>query len=76
MKQKIDDIELEELALEIIDMLGVALHFAGVKPENIQKAIDAYLEEIDTIDEDKPYGQKEMIEVIERLRTKKSFLFQ
>ncbi|WP_095332158.1 hypothetical protein [Helicobacter sp. 11S02596-1] len=76
MKQKIDPIELEELALEIIDMLGVALHFAGVKDENIPTAIDAYLEEIDTIDDELPYGQKEMIALIEQLKIKKSFLFQ
>ncbi|PAF47379.1 hypothetical protein BKH46_04685 [Helicobacter sp. 12S02634-8] len=75
MKQTIDTIEFQELALEIIDMLGVALHFAGVKTENIPQAIDAYLEEIDTIDGEQTYGQKEIIAVIEGLRTKKGFLF-
>ncbi|PAF51544.1 hypothetical protein [Helicobacter sp. 13S00477-4] len=76
MNQKSDKIEFEELAVEIIDMLGVALHFAGVSPQNIEKAIDVYLEELDNIDENTPYGQKEIIEVIEQLKIKKSFLFQ
>lgn len=68
--------DLEDLAIEVIDMLGVALHFAGVKSENIEKAIDAYLEELDNLDEDTSYGQKEMIEVIQSLKNKRKDLFR
>lgn len=70
-----DEISLQDLALEVMDMLAVALHFAGVKDQNIDKAIEAYSQELDSFDEDTPYGQKEMIEVIERLKNKKNFLF-
>lgn len=71
-----EKLDFEDLALEVIDMLGVALHFAGVKPENIEKAIDAYLEELDNLDEDTSYGQKEIIEVIQSLKNKRKDLFR
>lgn len=71
-----EKLDLEDLALEVIDMLGVALHFAGVKSENIEKAIDAYLEELDNLDEDTAYGQKEIIEVIQSLKNKRKDLFR
>lgn len=71
-----EKLDFEDLALEVIDMLGVALHFAGVKSENIEKAIDAYLEELDNLDEDTSYGQKEIIEVIQSLKNKRKDLFR
>lgn len=75
-KSEEEKIDFEDLALEVIDMLGVALHFAGVKTENIEKAIDAYLEELDNLDEDTSYGQKEIIEVIQSLKNKRKDLFR
>ncbi|PAF42309.1 hypothetical protein [Helicobacter sp. 11S03491-1] len=74
--EKIDKIDFEDLALEVIDMLGVALYFAGVKPHNIEKAIDIYLQELDKPDEETSYGQKEIIKVIEGLKTKYKTLFR
>lgn len=71
-----EKLDFEDLALEVIDMLGVALHFAGVKPESIEKAIDAYLEELDNLDEDTSYGQKEIIGVIQSLKNKRKDLFR
>lgn len=71
-----EKLDLEDLAIEVIDMLGVALHFAGVKSESIEKAIDAYLEELDNLDEDTSYGQKEIIEVIQSLKNKRKDLFR
>ncbi|MDO7253561.1 hypothetical protein [Helicobacter cappadocius] len=76
MKTNEDKIDFEDLALEVIDMLGVALHFAGVKTECIEQAIDAYLEELDNLDEDTSYGQKEIIEVIKSLKIKRKELFK
>ncbi|PAF53508.1 hypothetical protein BKH42_05520 [Helicobacter sp. 13S00482-2] len=71
-----EKIDFEDLALEVIDMLAVALHFAGVKKECIEKAIDDYLEELDNLDENTSYGQKEIIEVIESLKIKRKDLFE
>lgn len=71
-----EKLDFEDLALEVIDMLGVALYFAGVKKESIEKAIDAYLEELDNLDEDTSYGQKEIIEVIQSLKNKRKDLFR
>lgn len=71
-----EKLDFEDLALEVIDMLGVALHFSGVKKESIEKAIDAYLEELDNLDEDTSYGQKEIIEVIQSLKNKRKDLFR
>lgn len=71
MREK--DLEIQELALEVIDMLGVALHFAGGK--DIKKLIDLYLEELDKVPEDTPYNQEQMIVLIEGLKKKYSKLF-
>lgn len=69
---EIADINLEEMVLEVIDILGVALHFAGAKDESIQKLTTLYSEQIDkyyeNLPEDAPYGQKEMIEIIQSLK--------
>lgn len=69
---EIADISLEEMVLEVIDILGVALHFAGAKDESIQKLTTLYSEQIDKyyekLPEDAPYGQKEMIEIIKSLK--------
>lgn len=69
---EITDISLEEMVLEVIDILGVALHFAGAKDESIQKLTTLYSEQIDKyyekLPEDAPYGQKEMIEIIKSLK--------
>lgn len=71
MREK--DLEIQELALEVIDMLGVALHFAGGK--DIKKLIDLYLEELDKVPEDTPYNQEQMIVLIEGLKKKYPKLF-
>lgn len=64
------EIEIEEIAMQLADMLGVALYFAGVKKENIQKAIDAYLQGIDETfdDEDGEMGFDEIVTVIENMK--------
>lgn len=66
------NVSLEEMAFEVIDLLGVALYFAGAKKEYIQELITLYSEQIDkyyqNLPEDAPYGQKEMIEIIKSLK--------
>lgn len=68
------EMSLEEMALEIIDMLSVALHFAGAKKQHIRDLIELYTEQMDIfyakLPEDAPYGQEEMISIIESLRQK------
>ena len=46
------EIEIEEMAMQLADMLGAALFFAGAKKEDIPKAIDLYLKSIDEVFED------------------------
>lgn len=67
------DLEIQELALEVMDMLGVALHFAGGK--DIKKLIDLYLQELDEVSEDTPYNQEQMIALIEGLKKKYPKMF-
>ena len=73
------EIEIEEMAMQLADMLGVALHFAGVKKDNLPKAIDLYLKGLDEVfedeDEDSDMGFEEIIQVIEYLKTKHPKLF-
>ena len=73
------EIEIEEMAMQLADMLGAALYFAGVKKEDLPKAIDLYLKGLDEVfddeDEDSEMGFEEIIEVIEFLKTKHPKLF-
>lgn len=73
------EIEIEEMAMQLADMLGVALHFAGVKKDDLPKAIDLYLKGLDEVfedeDEDSDMGFEEIIQVIEYLKTKHPKLF-
>lgn len=65
----------EEIALELSDMLAVALYFAGVKKECTQKAMEAYLEELDHFDEDLEYNQEAIIEAILNIKKKHKDFF-
>ena len=67
------DLEIQELALEVMDMLGVALHFAGGK--DIKKLIDLYLQELDEVPEDTAYNQEQVIALIEGLKKKYPKMF-
>ena len=74
------EIEIEEMAMQLADMLGAALYFAGVKKEDLPKAIDLYLNGLDEVfedeDEDSEMGFEEVVEVIEYIKTKNPKLFQ
>ncbi|NLC27435.1 MAG: hypothetical protein GX780_01515 [Campylobacteraceae bacterium] len=71
------ELELEELAIQLTDMLGVALYFAGAKKPLLQDAIDGYIEEIDAyfVDEDGEMGMDEIIEIIVNLKKSRPELF-
>jgi hypothetical protein len=73
------EIEIEEMAMQLADMLGAALFFAGAKKEDIPKAIDLYLKGLDEVfedeDEDSEMGFEEVIEVIEYIKNKNPKLF-
>lgn len=69
------DLEIQELALEVIDMLGVALYFAGAKENKIEELINLYMQELDKSDENLPYDQKQMIYLIRSLQKKYSKFF-
>lgn len=64
------DLEINELALEVIDMLSVALYFAGAKEQKIETLIDLYMQELDCVDENLPYDQKQIILLIQNLQKK------
>ncbi len=70
--------EIEELSIQLIDMLEVALYFAGVKKENLKDAIEIYLNGIDEYyanNEDEEMGVDETIEVIKYIKKTKPKLF-
>lgn len=64
------ELEISELALEVIDMLGVALYFARAKKDKIQTLIELYMDELDCVDENLPYNQEQMIKLIHTLQKK------
>lgn len=73
------EIEIEEMAMQLADMLGAALYFAGVKKEDLPKAVDLYLKGLDELfdeeDDDEEMGFEEVVEVIEHLKKKHPKLF-
>ena len=72
-------VEIEELAMQLADMLGVALYFAGVKQDKMQEAVEAYLDGIDEVfddEEDGEMGYEEIIKVIKHLQKTKKHLFK
>ncbi|WP_331775889.1 hypothetical protein [Sulfurospirillum sp. 1612] len=71
--------EIEELAIQLTDMLNVALYFAGVKKEKLEEAVDAYVNAIDIVfkdDEDSEMGRDEIIKIIEYVKKNHPKLFE
>ena len=71
------EMEIEELAMQLADMLGAALFFAGVKKEKIPEAVDAYLKGIDEVfgEEEGEMGFEEIVKVIEHIKKTRQHLF-
>lgn len=65
-----NDKEYEELALEIIDMLGVAFHFAGAKSQHIKELIDIYINEVDNMSDNEEFTQAIIITIINNIKIK------
>ncbi len=73
------EIEIEELAMQLADMLGAALHYAGVPDEKMREAVEAYLDGIDEVFADQMDGEmgyEEVIMVIEHIKRTKPQLFR
>ncbi len=74
------EFEIEEIAMQLADMLGAALHFAGVSEEKIPDAVDAYLKGLDEIfdndEENAEMGYEEVIQVINSLKVTHKHLFR
>ncbi|BCD61986.1 MULTISPECIES: hypothetical protein [Nitratiruptor] len=80
-KEKLDEaeFEIEELAMQLADMLGAALHYAGVPDSKMAQAVEAYLNGIDEVfgdDLEGEMGYEEVIKVIEHLKKTRPELFR
>jgi len=71
------ELEIDELAMQLADMLGVALYYSGIKKDLIREGVDAYLNAMDEIfdDESMEYGFEEIVQVIEHIKKTKPELF-
>lgn len=69
--------EIEELAMQLADMLGAALHFAGAKKNKMRDAVEAYLDGIDEVfdNEEGEMGFEEVVKVIEHIKKNHPNLF-
>ncbi|MDE6958487.1 hypothetical protein LS72_001180 [Helicobacter apodemus] len=65
--------EIEELAIQLSDMLCVALILSGVKEFKLQDALDSYIEGLD--EESLEYGVKEILANIQKLKQNKPEFF-
>ncbi|MDX1808091.1 MAG: hypothetical protein R3331_00995 [Sulfurospirillaceae bacterium] len=73
------ELEIEELAMQLTDMLHVALYFAGVKKDKLEEAVDAYVNAIDEVfkdDDDGEMGIEEIITIIEHIKKSHPRLFK
>ncbi len=80
-KEKLNEaeFEIEELAMQLADMLGAALHYAGVPDDKMPQAVEAYLNGIDEVFKDNldgEMGYEEVIKVIEHLKQTRPELFR
>ncbi|WP_187648202.1 hypothetical protein [Nitrosophilus labii] len=76
LKNNLDEFEIEEMAMQIADMLSVALYYAGVPKKMIPRAIDAYIKAMDEVfEEDGKMSYEEIIKVIEYLKKSRPSLF-
>ncbi|HEC1134010.1 hypothetical protein [Campylobacter coli] len=69
--------ELEDLRYELSIVLETMLLYAGVKREKLESAIEAYIDNIDSVLENSnKEGVDEVLEVVEFLKNQHSELFQ
>ncbi len=70
--------EIEELSMQLVDMLEVALYFAGLKKENLKDSIEIYLNGIDEVfaNDDGEMGVDEIIQVINHIKKTKPELLR
>ncbi len=80
LQNKLDEAEkeIEELSMQLVDMLEVALYFAGIKKENLKDSIEIYLNGIDEVfaNEEGEMGVDEIIQVINHIKKTKPELFR
>lgn len=71
------ELEIEELAMQLADMLGAALYFAGISKDRMQEGVDAYLNMLDELyDDNTEYGFEEIVNVVQHLKKERSELFE
>ncbi|EJP1691419.1 hypothetical protein NUZ02_000534 [Campylobacter coli] len=69
--------ELEDLRYELSIVLEAMLLYEGVKREKLESAIEAYIDNIDSVLENSnKEGVDEVLEVVEFLKNQHSELFQ
>ncbi|HEG0268742.1 TPA: hypothetical protein SB286_001636 [Campylobacter coli] len=69
--------ELEDLRYELSIVLEAMLLYAGAKREKLESAIEAYIDNIDSVLENSnKEGVDEVLEVVEFLKNQHSELFQ
>ncbi|AQQ59905.1 MAG: hypothetical protein SPJ83_01535 [Helicobacter sp.] len=71
LQNKIRDEEIQELESQILDMFEVAFHFAGLKPSNLDDALNYYMEVMESQDDDLPYNAQTIIANILLIRQDK-----
>ncbi len=70
--------EIEELAMQLADMLGAALHYAGVKDENMPRAVEIYLNEMDKLLKQKNFEEasyEDVVATIDKMKKEHPALF-
>ncbi len=78
MKNSDFDLEIEELALQLTDMLSATLYFAGVQEDKLKEASDAYIDAIDIVlgdDDEAEMGVEEIIKIVKYLKQNQPDLF-
>ncbi|PAF51060.1 hypothetical protein BKH43_02295 [Helicobacter sp. 13S00401-1] len=67
--------EIRDLEAQIFDLLQVSLHFAGVKKDYMQEALEGYMELLGEEKDDAEYSVHEIIALIKKMKAKSPHFF-
>lgn len=71
-----EDLNAQDLAYEVSILLEATLFYAGVKKQNLDEAVEIYIENIDKIlQNSQKEGFEEIVEVVEFMKKHHSHLF-
>ncbi|PAF45318.1 hypothetical protein [Helicobacter sp. 11S02629-2] len=67
--------DIRDLEAQVFDLLQVSFHFAGVKKDYMQEALESYMELLGEEDNEAEFSVHEIIALIKKIKAKSPHLF-